>query len=252
MNKSKKAIIAVIAVLTAVALFLLGIMSLFIVGGDKLEDMLDKREDDLKTVVFQKEYSINDFQNVKIDCGCADVTFKPSQNENVSITVFGANDNKFSGEIKDGTLELNEIYGKATFRWRKAVKFNGPHIIVKIPQGFNYPVDINVDYGDIDFETEYNSLLNVQMSTGDFEAISLGGKFDISTDTGDISIKNAKPYENSSLKTGTGDIEIDNISNTRIISEADTGDEDVNGSDNSSGITLTVTTDTGDIEVNDN
>lgn len=64
MNKSKKAIIAVIAVLTAVALFLLGIMSFFIVGGDKLEDMLDKREDDLKTVVFQKEYNINDFQKM--------------------------------------------------------------------------------------------------------------------------------------------------------------------------------------------
>ena len=71
MNKSKKFIIALIAVLTAVALFLLGVMSLFIAGGDKLEDMLDKREDDLKTVVFQKEYSINDFQNMKIDCGRA-------------------------------------------------------------------------------------------------------------------------------------------------------------------------------------
>ena len=54
MNKSKKIIIALIAVLTAVALFLLGVMSLFTAGGDKLEDMLDKREDDLKTVVFQK------------------------------------------------------------------------------------------------------------------------------------------------------------------------------------------------------
>ena len=195
MNKSKKVIIALIAVLTAVALFLLGAMSLFIAGGDKLEDMLDKREDDLKTVVFQKEYSINDFQKMKIDCGCADVTFKPSQNGNVSITVFGAKDNKFSGEIKDETLELNEIYGKA---------------------------------------------------------ISLGGKFDISTNTGDISIKNAKPFENSSLKTDTGDIEVDNVLNTKIISEADTGNEDVNGSDDSSGVTLTVTTDTGDIEVNDN
>ena len=199
MNKSKKVIIALIAVLTAVALFLLGAMSLFIAGGDKLEDMLDKREDDLKTVVFQKEYSINDFQKMKIDCGCADVTFKPSQNGNVSITVFGAKDNKFSGEIKDETLELNEIYGKATFRWARAIKFKGLHIVVKIPQGFDFPVDINVDYGDIDFETEYNSLLNVQIRTGDFEAISLGGKFDISTNTGDISIKNAKPFENSSL-----------------------------------------------------
>lgn len=252
MNKSKKNIIAFIAVLTAVALFLLGVMSLFIVGSDKLEDMLDKREDDLKTVVFQKEYSINDFQNMKIDCGCADVTFKPNQNGNVGVTVFGANDNKFSGEIKGETLELNEIYGKATFRWAKAIKFKGLHIVVKIPQGFDFPVDINVDYGDIDFETEYNSLLNVQMSTGDFEAISLGGKFDISTNIGDISIKNAKPYENSSLKTDTGDIEVDDVLNTKIISEADTGNEDVNGSDDSSGVTLTVMTDTGDIEVNDN
>ena len=131
MNKSKKIIIALIAVLTAVALFLLGVMSLFIVGGDKLEDMLDKREDDLKTVVFQKEYSINDFQNMKIDCGCADVTFKPSQNGNVAVTVFGANDNKFSGEIKDKTLELNEIYGKATFRWARAIKFKGFILLLK-------------------------------------------------------------------------------------------------------------------------
>lgn len=90
------------------------------------------------------------------------------------------------------------------------------------------------------------------MGTGDFEAISLGGKFDISTNIGDISIKNAKPYENSSLKTDTGDIEVDNVLNTKIISEADTGNEDVNGSDDSSGVKLTVTTDTGDIEVNDN
>lgn len=46
------------------------------------------------------------------------------------------------------------------------------------------------------------------------------------------------------MKTDTGDIEVDNVLNTRIISEADTGDEDVNGSDDSSGVTLTVTTDT--------
>ena len=68
---------------------------------------------------------------MKIDCGCADVTFKPSQNGNVGVTVFGANDNKFSGEIKNKTLELNEIYGKATFRWARAIKFKGLHIVLK-------------------------------------------------------------------------------------------------------------------------
>lgn len=115
MNKSKKFIIALIAVLTAVALFLLGVMSLFIVGGDKLEDMLDEREDDLKTVVFQKEYSINDFQNMKIDCGCADVTFKPSQNGNVGVTVFGANDNKFWEKLRIKRLSLTKSTAKQRF-----------------------------------------------------------------------------------------------------------------------------------------
>ncbi len=255
MNKSKKIIIAFIAVLTAIALFLIGVMSFFIAGSDKFADTIDKRKDAFKTVVFEKEYNINDFKKLKIDVGCADVIFKSSENENVSVTVFGAKDNKFSGEIKNDTLELNEIYGRATLNWKslkKALKFNGLHIVVKIPQTFNCPVDIDANVGDIEFQTEYNSSLSVQISSGDFEAVSLKGKFDISTDTGDISIKNAKPFENSSLKTDTGDIEVDNISNTKIISEADTGDEDINGSDDNSSVTLNVSTDTGDIEINDN
>ena len=67
-----------------------------------------------------------------------------------------------------------------------------------------------------------------------------------------IITKNKTMLSFSFFKTDTGDIEVDNVLNTKIISEADTGNEDVNGSDDSSGVTLTVTTDTGDIEVNDN
>ena len=54
MNKSKKIIIALIAVLTAVALFLLGVMSLFIAGGDKLEDMLDEKGRRFKNSSFSE------------------------------------------------------------------------------------------------------------------------------------------------------------------------------------------------------
>ena len=90
-------------------------MSLFIAGGDKIEDMLDKREDDLKTVVFQKEYNINDFQNMKIDCGCADVTFKPSQTEMSALLFSAQTIISFPEKLRMKRLSLTKSTAKQRF-----------------------------------------------------------------------------------------------------------------------------------------
>ena len=96
-------------------IFLLGVMSLFIVGGDKLEDMLDKREDDLKTVVFQKEYSINDFQNMKIDCGCADVTFSRAKMEMSPLLFSAQTIISFREKLRIKRLNLTKSTAKQRF-----------------------------------------------------------------------------------------------------------------------------------------
>ena len=141
------------------------------------------------------------------------------------MTVYGLNENKFCGEVKNGILSLEEIRGRVTFDF-PSFSFRGLKIIVSLPAGFNSPVDIDSNIGDVDFQTECNSNLNVNLSTGDFEAYSLAGRFDISSDTGDVDIKNAKPSENSSITVTTGDIEIENVSNTKIRYDSSVGDEE--------------------------
>ena len=250
MKKTKKVIIALIAVLTALALFLVGVMSFVIIDKKDLFDRF-KDENKYKTVIFEQEYNTEDIKNIKVDVNCADITFKSAEDEFVKVTVYGLNENKFSGEVKNGILSLEEIRGRVTFDF-PSFSFRGLKIIVSLPAGFNSPVDIDSNIGDVDFQTECNFNLNVNLTTGDFEAYSLAGRFDISSDTGDVDIKNAKPSENSSITVTTGDIEIENVSNTKIRYDSSVGDEEVYGSDENSNVTLTVKTDTGDIEENDN
>lgn len=253
-NKSKKVIIALISVLTAIAIFLVGSMSLIIATDGKIFNKLKSINDEKSTVIFEQSYSLSDFNSLKLDASVADLTFNRSDDNNVKITVCGNKNDKFSAEIKNKTLLLDETYGKVTFNWNfhaKGADFYGIKINIALPKNFNYPITADIETGDVNFKTPYASKLNVDINTGDFNAVALGGKFDICIDTGDVTINTAYPAADSSIQTDMGDVDIDSVSNTNIIGEADTGDEDINGSDKGANVTLKITTDTGDIEVND-
>lgn len=254
MNKSKKTIIALISVLTALALFLVGVMSFVIAGKGKVFNIADKNVSKTKTVVFNENYNLADFNSLKLDVSVADVTFKQNDTaDTVTVTVYGKKDNKFNGEIKDKTLLLDEAYGRVTVDLKSIFNnfgINALKIVVTVPQNFNYPIDISSSVGDINFQIPFASRLNVDLDTGDFNAQNLGGKFDISTDTGDIYINNASPSENSSAETDTGDITIENISSINVEYETDMGDTAIYNNDKNSTITLSLSTDTGDINVN--
>lgn len=67
MKKTKKVIIALIAVLTALALFLVGVMSFVIIDKKDLFDRF-KDENKYKTVIFEQEYNTEDIKNSRIIC----------------------------------------------------------------------------------------------------------------------------------------------------------------------------------------
>ncbi len=257
MNKSKKAIIALISVLTALALFLVGMMSFVIAGKGKIFNSADDNISKIsktKTVIFNENYNLADFNSLKLDVSVADITFNQNDTaDTVTVTVYGKKDNKFNGEIKDKTLSLDETYGRVTIDLKSLFNNSGINalkIVVSVPQNFNYPIDISSSVGDINFQIPFTSKLDVDLDTGNFNAQNLGGKFDISTDTGDIYINNASPCENSSAETDTGDITIENMSNINVEYETDMGDAAVYNNDKNSTTTLSLSTDTGDINVN--
>lgn len=257
MNKSKKAIIALISVLTALALFLVGMMSFVIAGKGKIFNSTGDNISKIsktKTVIFNENYNLADFNSLKLDVSVADITFNQNDTADmVTVTVYGKKDNKFNGKIKDKTLSLDETYGRVTVDLKSLFNnfgINALKIVVSVPQNFNYPIDISSSVGDINFQIPFTSKLDVDLDTGNFNAQNLGGKFDISTDTGNIYINNASPCENSSAETDTGDITIENMSNINVKYETDMGDAAVYNNDKNSTTTLSLSTDTGDINVN--
>lgn len=254
MNKSKKAIIALISILTALALFLVGMMSFVIAGKGKIFNSTGNNISKTKTVIFNKNYDLADFNSLKLDVSVADISFKQNDTaDTVTVTVYGKKDNKFKGEIKDKILLLDETYGRVTVDLKSLFNnfgINALKIVVTVPQNFNYPIDISSSVGDINFQIPFTSKLDVELDTGNFNAQNLSGKFDISTDTGDIYINNASPCENSSAETDTGDITIENMSNINVEYETDMGDAAVYNNDKNSTTTLSLSTDTGDINVN--
>lgn len=254
MNKSKKAIIALISVLTALALFLVGMMSFVIAGKEKIFNSTGNNTSKTKTVIFNKNYDLADFNSLKLDVSVADISFEQNDTaDTVTVTVYGKKDNKFKGEIKDKILLLDETYGRVTVDLKSLFNnfgINALKIVVTVPQNFNYPIDISSSVGNINFQIPFASTLDVELDTGNFNAQNLSGKFDISTDTGDIYINNASPIENSSAETDTGDITIENMSNINVEYETDMGDAAVYNNDKNSATTLSLSTDTGDINVN--
>ncbi len=257
MNKSKKVIIALISVLTALALFLIGVMSFVIAGGSRIFDKIDKSNNNkyelTQNVIFEQSYPLTDFNSLKIDTSWADISFEQSDNNEVKVVAYAKKGNIIEAKIKDRELKINETRGRITLDKKslfKGLNFSSIRLVVFVPQGFNYPIDIDSDVGDINFNAPCSSNLKVNISTGDIKAKSLIGKFDISTDMGDIAIKNAEPSSNSSVETDTGDIKINNAKGVKIEYETDMGDTDVIGSDEQSSVTLSLSTDTGDINVN--
>lgn len=259
MNKSKKSIIVLISVLTALALFLVGVMSFVIAGGDKIFKSVDKsyknRHYTSGNVIFDKSYALTDFDSLSIDTSWADITFEQNDNANeVRVVAYAKKDNVIKGNISDRELKIDETRGRITLDKKsifKGLHFESIRLVVFLPQNFNCPIDVDSDVGDIKFNTPYASKLDVDLSTGDINAYNLGGKFDINTDTGDVEIKYAHPTSDSSVETDTGDITIGSIKNTNIEYETDMGDTYVNSNDENSDVTLSLSTDTGDISVND-
>lgn len=253
MNKSKKIIIAMISVLTAVALFLIGAMSVVIATDGKIFDKLNIKYKEPQTVIFEQSYDLKEFNSLILDTSVADVTFKKSNDANLKVTAYGRKDNKFSSKIKNKVLMLDETYGTVTLspNWHgKGINLHGIKIVIALPENFNYPINADIDTGDMDFQIPYASKLKAQLDTGDFQAVELGGKFDVSTDTGDVSIKNAHPATDSKIEVDLGDITIDSVENANIEYETDLGDTNIKKNNKNSNVTLSLCADTGDINVN--
>ena len=87
-------------------------------------------------------------------------------------------------------------------------------------------------------------------TTGDITINEVTKRIYARTTTGDIKIERATIEEDSTLKTGTGDIKVESLKGAYIEASARTGDVKVKNNDRHLEKTITITSNTGDIKVN--
>ena len=156
-----------------------------------------------------------------------------------------------TGDIKIGELSLSNLNIQLTTGDITVKEAN--NVIASLTTGdveLNNVVkaDITGTTGDIDVNNVNN--VKVKLTTGDITLGEVNGSLNLTSTTGDIEIAKANLTANSSINSGTGDIEINKTTGCYIDAKTNIGDTRVNNNDRKSDIVLTITSRVGDIKVN--
>ena len=112
---------------------------------------------------------------------------------------------------------------------------------------------LNYISGDVktgDIKVSETEVFSAATTTGDITIDNVTKRIYARTTTGDIKIDKANIEEDSTIKTGTGDIKIESLKGAYIEASAQTGDVKVQNNDRHLEKTIKITSNTGDIKVN--
>lgn len=197
MKKSTK-----IWLITAAALVFLGLV---IFGG--IMTMLNWNFNKLSTVKYQTNtYEVTEnFNNISIKADTDDIVLLSSDDEKCRVVCYEQEKTKHTVTVDGETLKIDKADMRKWYNHISIVSFSTPKITVYLPK------------------TEYSSLA-VKASTGD---VTLPNNFkfeniDISLSTGDV-CSSASASGEVKIKTGTGNISVENISPQTLVLALSTG-----------------------------
>ncbi len=244
---NKKLIILIIILLSVIAIALSGILIMLIMKGSFLiPEIFDFNYNKSSSQVFYDEsYNADTIENINIDSDCGDIYIRTSNDNSIRVAAKGRYKDALSVSNNNGSLSV--IYNPESKANLFSTKWSCD-IAVYLPENYQKPISIDLSYGDI--EAAELSSANIQSSYGDIEINRISGKFDIKSNCGDIEINSININEKSSIASNLGDISIEQTNDIRIESAVSLGDNEINYSNQSSDVVLSVTADLGDVEIN--
>ena len=184
-----------------------------------------------------------DFENISVNVFTTDLKLLPSEDGKCRIECYEDEKVSHTAEVKDGALVIDT---KDSRRWLGfiSLSFKRPTMEIYLPKNEYEFLDIDTDTGavclpnnftfesiningntgsvvcyasakkDMDFELDTGPILLCDVSAGDIR---------LQTDTGSIKLNGGTVAESIEVKTGTGFVNLENISCGSIHAEADTG-----------------------------
>ena len=196
------------------------------------------------------EYEITeDYNNISIAVGTADVIFLPSDSGTTKVSCYENETEQHSVKVVNGTLTVN--VEKNNKKWYQYISFNGGSESVRIylpnaeyealvfkgstgklelPNTLSFnSIDASVSTGKISCNSSVAELLKVKVSTGkiSIDGISVG-RLDASASAGDISLSNVNCAGDISIAVSTGDVVLKSVRCNSLNHSGSTGDFDLN------------------------
>ena len=218
------------------------------------------------TTLETNTYTLHeDFNNITIDVDTADLTLRPSENEDCKVVCHEDVKQKHSVIVENGTLTIQENDERAWYDYIStgindisvtvylpktqytALSIETHTGDIEIPQRFTFDsVDISGSTCDVDFSANVVNDLTVKVSTGDTTLTNVTCKnLTHHSNTGALDMKNVLVSEKMHIEKTTGDVKFERCDAGEIYIKTDTGD--VKGS-LLSGKNFQADSDTGDVK----
>ena len=214
-----------------------------------------------ENLIYDEVY-YNTFDLISIENdGYADIVIKETDEPSVNVKVYANRDNL--EYIKDD----NNIKIKSKSKTCSIFCDEETSVIeINLPRTYSNKIEINSDVGPVTIGEFDNSIIDLKVDTGDVKIKAakdlnidsdagiiyidrVNGKLNLVNDTGDISIDNLLVTEDSYIETDVGNINILRTSNIKIVTKNGSRLSNIKTSNEESNVTLTISTDIGEINV---
>ena len=166
--KSKKGAIALIILLSAIAILLLGIMILLLMNRGNFNVKLFNFNIDTK-ILYEKEFDSASINELQIKDTSANVFVKESDNDKIKIVVQGREGENVKESFENHKLELERektIKNSIVFFWGTVKK---EEVNIYLPKNYNKKINIQTTSGDISFINLEEAEVKMKTSSGEIQ-----------------------------------------------------------------------------------
>jgi DUF4097 and DUF4098 domain-containing protein YvlB len=183
-----------------------------------------------------------DFDNISIKGNTEDISFVLDPGGETKVMCYEEEDSPHVVKVENNTLFIERE--NKTF-WNFGINFEKPTITVYLPESEYSGLKIESDTGDVEIIKEFSfdqidlelhtgdvtirsgvkDKISVRTSTGDMDIDTINASaLDLDTDTGFIRVTGTKISGDINIKVDTGRAELDDVSCKALYSQGDTGD----------------------------
>ena len=265
--KNKGMIITLIILLSIIIFFLVMFLVTYLKGGINFRNGLINFGSKNTKIVFDKQFKMEDIENIEIKQDSGDVIFKEATSDYIQVVLYGENENDVQVDLNNGKLNIDYTHKRsfALFNFNFGAAKND--IIIYIPSNYSKEIKINNDYGKCEMTDLKNVTVNIDCDCGDvkigaienatikcdygnIEIKEIVNKCDIKANCGNIKIDTISIKENSTIKADLGNVDIKKSNDIYIDANVDLGKTNINQNNRNSNITLKINCDCGNITIN--